>query len=99
MSRYSVLGGCVVGRCWEECPSWVPSNVFIVSPMAHWPDSRLSLYIIIALNRTLKDRQNRARQAGQGSEMRGFLLVPSSSPTLSPIYDGLDVSVTSSDIY
>ena len=27
--------------------------------------------------------------------MRGLLLVPSSSPTLSPIYDGLDVSVTS----
>ena len=27
--------------------------------------------------------------------MRGVLLVPSSSPTLSPIYDGLDVSVTS----
>ena len=31
----------------------------------------------------------------QGSEMRGVLLVPSSSPTLSPIYEGLDVSVTS----
>ena len=27
--------------------------------------------------------------------MSGVLLVPSSSPTLSPIYDGLDVSVTS----
>ena len=27
--------------------------------------------------------------------MRGVLLVPSSSPTLSPTYDGLDVSVTS----
>ena len=27
--------------------------------------------------------------------MRGVLLVPSSSPTLSPIFDGLDVSVTS----
>ena len=33
----------------------------------------------------------------QGSEMRGVrgvLLVPSSSPALSPIYDGLDVCVT-----
>ena len=27
--------------------------------------------------------------------MWGVLLVPSSSPTLSPIYDGLDVNVTS----
>ena len=27
--------------------------------------------------------------------MRGVLLVPSSSPTLPPVYDGLDVSVTS----
>ena len=27
--------------------------------------------------------------------MRSVLLVPSSSPTLPPIYDGLDVSVTS----
>ena len=27
--------------------------------------------------------------------MRGVLLIPSSSPTLSPIYDSLDVSVTS----
>ena len=34
----------------------------------------------------------------QGSEMRGVLLVPSSSPTLSPIYDGLDVNVTSNDV-
>ena len=31
----------------------------------------------------------------QGSEMSGALLVPSSSPTLSPIYDGLGVNVTS----
>ena len=30
----------------------------------------------------------------QCSEMRGVLLVPSSSPALPPIYDGLDVSVT-----
>ena len=27
--------------------------------------------------------------------MRAVLLVPSSSPTVSPIYDGLDVNVTS----
>ena len=31
--------------------------------------------------------------------MRGFLLVvPSSSPTLSPIYNGLDVSVISNNV-
>ena len=35
----------------------------------------------------------------QGSEMRGVLLVPSSSPTLSPIYDGLDVNVAYNIIY
>ena len=35
------------------------------------------------------------RAGGAGSEMWGVLLVPSSSPTLSPIYDGLDVNVTS----
>ena len=34
-------------------------------------------------------------QGRAGSEMWGFLLVPSSSPTLPPIYDGLDVNVTS----
>ena len=34
-------------------------------------------------------------QGVQGSEMRGVLVVPSSSPTLSPIHDGLDVNVTS----
>ena len=43
--------------------------------------------------------QGRARSAGRagraGSEMWGVLLVPSSSPTLSPIYDGVDVNVTS----
>ena len=37
----------------------------------------------------------RAGRAGRaGSETWGVLLVPSSSPTLSPIYDGLDVNVT-----
>ena len=37
-----------------------------------------------------------AGRAGRaGSEMWGVLLVPSSSPSLSPIYDGLDVNVTS----
>ena len=41
-------------------------------------------------------RASRAGGAGRaGSEMWGVLLVPSSSPTLSPIYDGLDVNVTS----
>ena len=24
-------GGCVFGRCWEACPSWVPVSL-IVSP-------------------------------------------------------------------
>ena len=44
---------------------------------------------------------DKARQDGvgqgsvQGSGMRGVLLVPSSSPTLPPICDGLDVSMTS----
>ena len=41
-------------------------------------------------------RAGRAGGAGRaGSEMWGVLLVPSSSPTLSPIYDGLDVNVAS----
>ena len=31
----------------------------------------------------------------QGSEIMGVLLVPSSSPTLSPIYDVLDASMAS----
>ena len=39
-------------------------------------------------------RPGRAGRAG--SEMWGVLLVPSSSPTLSPIYDGVDLKVTSS---
>ena len=42
--------------------------------------------------------QRGVEQVGQGragSEMWGVLLVPSSSPTLSPIYDGVDVNVTS----
>ena len=41
-------------------------------------------------------RAGRADRAGRaGSEMWGVLLVPSSPPTLSPLYDGLDVNVTS----
>ena len=40
--------------------------------------------------------QGKVSRAGRaGSEMWGVLLVPSSSPTLSPIYDGVDVNVTS----
>ena len=35
------------------------------------------------------------REGRADSEMRGVLLVLSSSPTLWPIYDGLDVNVTS----
>ena len=30
--------------------------------------------------------------------MRGVLLVPSSSPTLWPMYDGVDLNVTSSSV-
>ena len=37
----------------------------------------------------------RQGRPGINSETKGFLLVSSSSPTLSPIHDGLDVSVTS----
>ena len=22
-------GGCVVGRCWEACPSWAPVSLFV----------------------------------------------------------------------
>ena len=39
--------------------------------------------------------ETQGRAGSTGSEMWGVLLVPSSSPTLSPIYDGLDVNVTS----
>ena len=76
------------------------SSVYINPPMARWLDSR-PIHFIVALNRTINDRKNRARQgrAGQGSEIRGFLLVPSPSPTLSPIYDVLDVSVTSNSAW
>ena len=44
-----------------------------------------------------KDKQSRAvgSSVKQGSEMRGFLRVLSPSLTLSPIYDGFDVNVTS----
>ena len=34
-------------------------------------------------------------QGREGKNKRGVVLVPSSSPTSPPIYDGLDVSVTS----
>ena len=56
MRGWSVLGSV----------SLVGSGVFICYPMARWLDSRLRLYIIIALNRTLKVRQNRARQGRAG---------------------------------
>ena len=56
------------------------------------------LYIISsALNskRQTKQAQAHGPQGRAGREMWGVLLVPSSSPTLSAIYDGLDVNVTS----
>ena len=56
----------------------------------------------------LKDRHNRPRHGSAGkrrepqgragrasSDMWGVLLIPSSSPTLWPVYDGVDVNVTS----
>ena len=74
--------------------------------MARWIDSKAYTPSTFFPPRwTLKDRQNRPRhtvaqsragRAGRaGSEMRGVQLVPSSSPTLPPIHDGLDVNVTS----
>ena len=74
--------------------------------MARWVVPKA--YTLFPLHWILKDRHNRPRhgsagerretqgRAGRaGSKMRGVLLVPSSSPALPPIYDGLDVSVTS----
>ena len=66
--------------------------------MARWIDSKA--YTLYPLHSKKTDKtdlgtigQGRAGRAG--SDMWGVLLVPSSSPTLSPIYDGLDVNVTS----
>ena len=36
-------------------------------------------------------------RVGQGSDMRGVLLLPSSLPALSPVYDGLDVKSMAGD--
>ena len=75
----------------------------LVSPRGSL-DRLKSLYIISStLNSKKTDKtglgtigQGRAGRAGRaGSEMWGVLLVPSSPPTLSPTYDGLDVNVTS----
>ena len=71
--------------------------------MSRWIDSKLIHYFLyIELQKTDNTgpwhtvAQGRASRVGRaGSEMWGVLLVPSSSPTLSPIYDGLDVNVTS----
>ena len=68
----------------------------LVSP--HGSLDRLnSLHIISStLNSKRQDRpRHTVAQVRAGSEMWGVLLVPSSSPTLSPIYDGLGVNVTS----
>ena len=70
--------------------------------MARWKDSKacMDYFLYIELSKADKTRQDREWQgrsgkAGRaGSEMWGVLLVPSSSPTLSSIYDGLDVNVT-----
>ena len=95
MCGWSVLGSVLL----------MGSVSLLVSP--HGSLDRLKkLICIISLKRILKDRHNRARHgsAGKrrveqvvlpGSEMWGVLLVPSSSPTLPPIYDGFDVNVTS----
>ena len=62
--------------------------------MARWIDSKLMHYFLyIELWKTDKTSRDRVGQGRAGSEVRGVLLVPSSSPTLPPIYDGLDVVV------
>ena len=86
-------GGCVVGRCWEACPSWVPVSLLALHRLAGSAQSLVNAQGLYK-ERYKTDRVRQGR-VGQGSEMRGFLLLPSSSPTLSSIYDGLDVSVTS----
>ena len=60
--------------------------------MARWIYPKLSLTY-----RQSKTRQGTAwlGRVEEGSETRGVLLVPTSSPTLPPIYDDLDVSVAS----
>ena len=50
-------GGCVVGRCWEACSSWVPVSLLVSHGKL---DSLKSLQMI------LKDRHNRARHGGAG---------------------------------
>ena len=64
-------------------------------------DRLKSSYVISStLNSNRQTKQDKTRvgqgRAGSraGSKMWGVLIVPSSSPTLSPIYDGLDVNVT-----
>ena len=66
MSHGTSSGGCVVGRCWEACPSWVPASLSSLPWLAGWTQG---FYIIIALNRGLEGRKNRANlkqgRAGQ----------------------------------
>ena len=72
----------------------------LVSPRGSL-DSLNSLFALFPYRRNYKTDTTGLGTVGQGrvgiagSEMWGVLLVPSSSPTLSPIYDGLDVNVTS----
>ena len=94
MRGWSVLGSVLLmgsgALVWSLLMTrWIVSKAYTLFPL-HW---------------TLKARHNRPRhgsagerretQGSAGSEMWGVLLVPSSSPTLPPIYDDLDVNVTS----
>ena len=95
-------GGCVVGRCWEACSSWVPVPLFGLSSwLGRWTQKLIHYFLYIKLSKTDKTGlgtigQGRAGRAGEaGSEMWSVLLVPSSSPTLWLINDGLDVNVVS----
>ena len=86
----------MVGRRWEACSSWVPVSLLI----SHASLDRLKKAYTndmhyFPIKRILK----KGDITGLGiehvvSEMWGVLLVPSSSPTLSPIHDGLDVNAT-----
>ena len=57
--------GCVVGRCWEACPSWVPVSLVGLSS---WLAGSPQCLCIISENIMLliKDRRNRARQGRAG---------------------------------
>ena len=85
-----------VGDAWlagvGKLPPPMGSDVLLVSP--HGSLARLKACTSVLYVERKKTDTARQGRLGQGSETRGALLVASSSPTLSPIYDGLDVSVT-----